>query len=151
MADLRAATKALLEGDATLGALTSNILDRNEVGEEGLKLANLRTGSSPVIVPSVYIKWVSENPLPNSPSLPDGSVVGVRAFCEIYFYGDSNYTTITAMRRRVYGLLHQKRVTVDTDYVYAFLWRGDVLEQKDMLMGGVCVERSRYEVHYLRR
>lgn len=160
MAGLHAATKTYLKADATLytvggTGLAKNILDITDVGREGLKIDNLKAAGQsgqPKIAPSIYLNWVDENPMPNAPSAPDGSVLAVRGFLEIYFYEHMAYTTITAMRRRVYTLLHQQRVVIDgPDYLYAFIWAGDVLEQDDPYLEGVSMERSRFEFHYLRR
>jgi len=146
---LHQAVKTLLSGDATLAALaTGGIHDPDSLGRPGLELADLCAGT-PVIHPAVFIRWTTEAPF---------SAVILKArsvFAEVYFYQDQGYDTIRQMRERVFALLHQKRVpTMDApagDYLYAFVWAGDVLQQSDDSLGGASMERSRYEGHLIRR
>ncbi len=150
MADLAGATKAYLKADSTLTAIVAadKILDAEDVGREGLKVEHIKQIGTPLVGPAIYINWTTEAPYQAT------MLDAVQAFVEIYFYQHSKYGIIKDMKRRVWELLHQQRVVIDdpgADYVYAFIWRGDVVQMKDPELNGCSMERSRYEIHYLRR
>lgn len=147
MADIYAATKSRLKADATLTALVGSayILDDDDVGRDGLKLSNIKPANQPIVSPAIYLHWTTETPF-------SASVLNaVRGFVEVYIYQDTGYATIELARRRVWELLHQQRVAIDNDYLFAFVWAGDVKRQKDDELGGASFERSRYEYHVIRK
>jgi len=144
---LREAVKTLFEGDATFMALaTGGVHDADSLGRQQLELNDITAGT-PIVQPALFIRWTGEVPF-------SASVLEARSvFCELYFFDDSSYDTIRQMRERAYTLLHQQTVTFDepsSDYLYAFRWVGDVLEQTDDTLAGAFMERSRYEGHLKR-
>jgi len=156
MADIYAATKALLAADATLTDITdfNGVIDDDDVGKEGLSRSDLQSGSTPRIVPTIYLNWTTSAPISRAPQVMKGAssgVQGVSEFLEVYFYENKGYSTIETMRRRVWVLLNQQRVSIDTDYLYNFIWRGDVKRRKDERLGDIPMERSRFEGVMIRR
>ena len=156
MADLYAATKAYLKADAALVTAVGSaaqIKDDDDVGPEGLKIEDLY-GSTPRVSNTIYLNWSTQTPISRGPQLAFGASSGeqgVSVFLEVYFYQNKGYAAIEAMRKRVTKLLHQQRVSIDTDYLYNFIWRGDLLRQSDQALGGARMERTRFEGVYLRR
>lgn len=155
MADLHAAVKALLATDATLLAISgfNGVLDDDNVGGEGLKESDLRGGTA-LYLPTVYLNWTTETPISRGPQMGFGASSGdqgVSVFLEVFFYDEANYSDIETMRLRTTKLLHQQRVSIDTHYLYNFIWRGDVKRQFDDRLGGVRMERSRFEGVTIRR
>jgi hypothetical protein len=148
VADLYKTTLDLLKADATLTALVAStyILDDDAVGRDGLKLANIKAANQPIASPAIYLHWSTENPFGGRETVMNA----VRGFLEVYFYQDTGYSTIEDARRRVWQLLHQKRVAMDDGYLFAFVWAGDVTRRKDPAMDGVSMERTRFEYHYIR-
>ena len=145
MASLRGAVKALLQGDATLGGLTSLVLDSEDVGRDGLQRKDLLAApSSTQISPGVFIKWRS--------GVPWEALIfeAEQVFCEIYFYQEIGYSTCEAMRRQVKVLLHRQQVDIDDGFCLEIYWRGDITDSFDPALNNVSMERSRYEARITR-
>jgi hypothetical protein len=147
MTTLRQATRALFTGDVTFMALaTGGVHDVDSLGRMELELADITSGS-PIVLPSLFIRWTTEAPF----SL---RVLEARSiFFNLFFFDHSNYTVIEQLRHRAYQLLHQQRVTFDEpsgDYLYAFVWAGDVCQSSDESLQGARMERARYEGHLVK-
>lgn len=142
------AIKAALRADVTLGALTSIILDDEDVGADGLQRTQLlASDTSTDISPAVFIKWRSELPYQLR------VLKAEQTFFEIYFYQERGYGTCEAMRRRVFALLHEQKIQFTEpagNYCEGIYWRGNLLRLFDPEMAGVSMERSRYEAHITR-
>lgn len=152
MTTLRQAVLSRLTGDATLVALATGGIDDDDSlnNQHGLTLEDITSPTSPIIQPAVFVEWVSADPF----GVHDKTLHAERLFLVVYFWQDTGYGTISAMKDRVKRLLHQQRVSYDTpanQYCYAMLWVGDVLDQKDPEMGGASLEWSRFEVHIRRK
>lgn len=151
MTTIREAIRARLTSDATLAALATGGIDDDDSlnNQHGLTVDDV-TNLTPIIQPSVFIEWVSTDPF----GVNDKTLHAERSFFLVYFWQDTGYNTIAAMKDRVKRLLHQQRVTYDTpsnEYCYAMIWVGDVCNQKDQEMGGASLEWSRFEVHTRRK
>lgn len=145
MADFFASVKATLVADATLGAITTIIKDDEDVGRDGLQRRDLLASATATsISPSIFIKWRSR--LPQDLLLFNQEQI----FFELYFYQEKGYTTCESMRNRVLALLHQQQVQASSGFCMAIYWRGDVLRSFDETLGGVSMERSRYEARITR-
>lgn len=133
-----------LSADTTLSSLaTGGLYDWAQVGRRGLTRATLTANDTVPIQPALFLHWSSATPF-------GGGEVGVaaqRVFFEVYFYQDSGYASIDAMRQRVMTLLHRQQLALNDGWCFLILWRGDVRQQQDEALGGVSMERSRYEVH----
>jgi hypothetical protein len=152
MTTIREAVRAVLTADTALMALaTGNVHDDDSLNNQhGLTPAALQVGDDPTIRPGIYIRWTTSDPF----GVNDATLHAERGFFEVYFYQNTGYATITAMRDRVKRLLHQQRVDYDepaNQYCYAIIWAGDVLNMKDEEMAGASMERTRYEVHLRRK
>jgi len=148
MTTLRTATKALFTADTAFMALaTGGVHDADSLGRDWLEIADITSGSSPVIKPALFIRWTTEAPF-------DASVLNARSlFVELYFIQDQGYTITAQMRHRAWQLLHQKRASIDSpagEYLYAFVWAGDLVQQSDESLQGAAMERSRYEGHLIK-
>lgn len=143
MSSLHQAIYDRLSSDSTLASLaTGGVHDAESVGRRGLTRAALAGSSTVPIEPALYLHWPTAVPM-------GGGEVGLqveRVFLEVYAYQDRGYTATGAMRERVMALLHRQQVTLDDGWCFLILWRGDVCQQHDEALGGVSMERSRYEV-----
>lgn len=143
MSHLHQAIYTLLHDDSTLGSLaTGGVHDAESVGRRGLTRAALAGSNSVPIQPALYLHWPNAVPF-------GGGEVGVQAervYLEVYAYQDTGYAATQAMRARVMALLHRQRVTLEEGWCFIILWRGDVTQQRDEGLGGVSMERSRYEM-----
>jgi len=136
--------KAVLEADATLVALaTGGIYDYAETGPDGIS----RTGtpgafdSNEIVEPCILLK--SRGGVPDGALTDEGTqYLSVREALEVWFYEDTGYSNIEAMRDRVYTLLHATQLP-DT---FKVLWAGDVRSQRDTSLDAN-VERSEFAVH----
>lgn len=143
MTTLYAATHTLLTNDATLAALaTGGVHDVQSLGRQELELADITAGT-PLVKPAVFLRWTTETEFVRV-------INARRVYLDIYVYQDTGYLVTAQMRDRIFTLLHQQRVTFTEpagDYLYAFVWAGDVVQQQDDTLGGASMERSRYEGH----
>lgn len=139
------AVKAALIADVTLGTLTTIIKDDDDVPQDGLKRRDLlASASSPNISPAIFIKWRTNLPF-------DALIFSEElVFFETYFYQQKGYTTCEAMRNRVLALLHQQAIQFDGGFCMEIYWVGDVRRSYDGALGGVSMERSRYEARITR-
>lgn len=104
--------KAVLEADATLVALaTGGIWDFDETGRLGLSRTTTPDAydSFGIILPSMLLKQRSDTP---DFVLADDNTqyVSSKVMLEVWFYEDTGYSTIEAMRNRVYTLLAMKQL-----------------------------------------
>lgn len=138
------AAKAVLEADATLVALaTGGIYDYAETGPDGISRTATPSAfdSNEIIRPCILLK--SRGATPDGALTDEGTqYLSVREPLEAWFYEDTGYSNIEAMRNRVYTLLHAQQLT-DT---FKVLWAGDVRTQRDTSLDAN-VERSEFAVH----
>ena len=135
-------TKTALKADGTLVGLVydaAHILDSEDVSAEGLQIKDLKNGSSPLFVPTLYLNWTTDSP--TGLRVIDGHM----AFVNVLAYDYKGYANTRAILKRVKALLDQQMLS-DGDGYYWFSWAGDLLEQKDEGLGNAAVERSRYQV-----
>lgn len=148
MTTFQQAVRAALVADVTLAALTSLILDDDNVGRDGLQRTQLlATQTSTSISPAIFIKWRSELPYQLR------VLKAEQYFFEIYFYQEQGYGTCEAMRRRVFALLHEQRIAFTEptgNYCHLIYGRGHLTRLFDPAMEGVSMENSRYEAHITR-
>ena len=145
MADFYTELKTLLKADGALGALTSIILDDEDVGHDGLQRKDLLASASAVsISPAIFIKGSTR--VAWSELLFNAE----RIYLEIFFYEETGYTTCLAMRDRVLTLLHRQQVTFDTGFCLEMYWLSDVTNSFDEALGNVSMWRSRYEARITR-
>lgn len=146
MATMKEAVRAVLTGDATLMALaTGGVHDHDTVGRRGLTRETLMTAGVVAIKPAIYINWTTEAPF----GVRQATLQAERLFFEVYFYQDSGYATIVSMRKRVKALLNYQPTQYNSpanEWMHDIRWAGDLLEMKDEELGGVSMERTRYEV-----
>ena len=145
MTTLQEAVKAVLDGDATLGALaTGGIHDQDSVGQNGLEIKDLIVSGNPTIQPAVYVKWSTQVKMPEYAR----ALRAEHVFFEVYFYQHAGYDVIHDMRVRVRQLLDYQTVTIDEPSGYEnmdILWAGDLLGMYDESLGNAAMERSRYQ------
>lgn len=148
MTTFQQAVRAALVADVTLAALTSIILDDDNVGRDGLQRTQLlATETSPTISPAIFIKWRSELPFQLR------VLKAEQLFFEVYFYQEQGYGVIEQMRRRVFALLHEQAIPFTEpsgNYCQQIYWRGSLTRLFDPEMQGVSMENSRYEAHITR-
>lgn len=137
--------KTVLAADATLLATATGGVyvwsDTNRLGISIETVPDAFNTTTGLIKPCLLIKGRGER--------PDGGfaddttqIVSTSEIVEIWFYEDTGYTNIEAMRARVYRLLHGKYIST-----HIVRWAGDPLVQmRDEAMGNVSVERSDYEI-----
>jgi len=146
MATMQATLKAVLTGDATLMALaTGGVYDGDSVGRRGLTRETLATAGQVAIDPAIYINWVTDTPY----GVRQEVLQARRVFAEIYFYQDTGYATVRAMRQRVRELLEYEPVQYDdpaSERMRDIFWRGDIVERKDESLSDVSMEQSQYEI-----
>lgn len=134
--------KARLEADATLLAIaTGGVYDFDETGRMGINRTNTPVAfdSNGVIRPCVLLRLRTSVPdlaLRDDPA----QYTTLRENIEVWLYQDSGYTTIEAMRDRVYTLLHARPVA-NTFQLY---WTGNVRFPRDPELDAN-VERSDYQ------
>ena len=148
MTTLQEATLALFTGDAAMVALaTGGIYDAETLGRTELTLDDIRVSGSPTINPALFVRWSTEAPF---------SAVILKArsvFVELYCYQDGGYDITRQMRNRAYELMHQQNVIFDepsSDYLYAYVWAGDLTGKDDDSLQGASMERSRFEGHLIK-
>jgi hypothetical protein len=142
--------KAVLVVDATLlTTATGGVYIWADTNRMGLSIETVPAAfdaTTGLIKPCLLIKGRGER--------PDGGIaddtaqqVSTLETVEIWFYEDTGYTNIEAMRARVYKLLHGKHFN-SSIFVR---WAGDPLAQmRDEEMGNVSVERSDYDVRSIK-
>lgn len=149
MTTLYEAIKAVLTGDATLTAVcTGGVYDRDNVGRQGLTLATLQNGT-PLIQPSIFIKWSSENPFDAE---RHKTLKAERVFFEVFYYEDGGaaptHDICLTMRLRVRQLLAYNRSVEITEpsgaWCHDVIWAGDVVGLRDEALGNASMERSRF-------
>jgi hypothetical protein len=138
----KSALKAALLADVTIASIAGvRVLDSEDVSAEGLKLEHMLSGSNPLIQPTVYLRWSSDN------VLGIRSMMAHEAFVETWCYQHKGYVLTAQLRQAIRERLDQQMLS-DADGKYWFVWAGDVLEQVDPTLGDARVERSRYQVHF---
>lgn len=148
MTTLQEATLALFTGDPAMVALaTGGIYDSDTLGRDNLELDDIRSPGTPTVDPALFIRWSTEAPF-------SAVVLEARSiFVELYFYQDSGYTITRQMRDRAYRLMQQQTVIFDdpaSDYLYAWVWSGDLTNKDDETLEGASMERSRFEGHLVK-
>lgn len=136
--------KATLEADATLVALAiGGIYDYAETGPNGISRTTTPGAfdSNEIMEPCILLK--SRGAVPDLALTDEGTqYLSVQEALEVWFYEDTGYTNVEAMRNRVYTLLHTTQLA-DT---FKLLWAGDVRNQRDTDIDAN-VERSEFTVH----
>jgi hypothetical protein len=136
--------KAVLEADVTLVALaTGGIYDYAETGPNGISRTTTPAAfdSNEIIKPCILLK--SRGSTPDLALTDEGAqYLSTREALECWFYDDTGYSNIEAMRDRVYTLLH----AVQLAGTFKALWAGDVRNQRDTSLDAN-VERSEYTVY----
>lgn len=136
--------KAVLEADGTLVALaTGGIYDLDETGPNGISRTTTPDAfdSNEIIQPCILIK--ARGGVPDLALTDEGTqYLSVRDPLEVWFYEDSGYTNIEAMRDRVYTLLHATQLP-DT---FKLLFAGDARALRDTEIDAN-VERSEYTAY----
>lgn len=136
--------KTILEADGALVALaTGGIYDYAETGPNGISRTTTPTAfdSNELIEPTILLK--SRGSTPDLALTDEGTqYLSTREALEIWFYEDTGYANIEAMRDRVYTLLH----AVQLVGTFMALWAGDVRNQRDTDLDAN-VERSEFTVH----
>lgn len=136
--------KAVLEADATLVALaTGGIYDYAETGPNGISRTTAPDAfdANEIIEPSILLK--SRGAVPDLALTDEGAqYLSVREALEVWFYEDTGYSNIEAMRNRTYTLLHATQLA-DT---FKVLWAGDVRNQRDTDLDAN-VEQSEFTVY----
>ena len=123
---MRAAVKAVLEGDVTLMAiLTGGVHTKAEISRQGTPTA---FDANEEIEPCALLKVESVTPVgPYRHS--------ARMFLTLYWYERSGYDNIEAARARGYTLLHRTCVSPSTGSCWEIVHGGDVLDQEDQALG----------------
>ena len=138
------AAKAILEADATLVALaTGGVYDYAEAGPDGISRTTTPDAfdSNGIIKPCILLK--SRGGVPDGALTDEGTqYLSVREALEVWFYEDTGYANIEAMRDRVYTLLHATQLT----NTFKVLWSGDVRNQRDTSLDAN-MERSEFTVY----
>lgn len=137
--------KAVLEADtAILVALaTGGIYDYAETGPDGISRTTTPSAfdDNEIIKPCILLK--SRGAVPDLALTDEGTqYLSVQEALEVWFYEDTGYTSIEAMRDRVYTLLHATQLA----NTFKLLWAGDVRSQRDTNVDAN-VERSEFTVH----
>lgn len=139
MAEITAATRALLEADATLVALaTGGIWDASELDQNGLSVDGI-TDSRGRLLPTVVLRWRGSVPA----EIVKFSETG---YVEMYFYANSGQTVIRQMMARVKVLLHRQRVTATGTGANFFSWVNDIGEYVAEELNNAAANMSRYAV-----
>lgn len=136
--------KAVLEADAALVALaTGGIYDYDETGPDGISRTTTPDAfdTNEIIKPCILVK--SRGGTPDGALVDEGTkYLSIQAPLEVWFYEDSGYTNIEAMRDRVYTLLH----TYQLASTFKALFAGDVRAVRDTAIDAN-VERSEFTVY----
>jgi len=136
--------KTILEADVALVALaTGGIYDYAETGPNGISRTTTPDAfdSNEIIEPCILLK--SRGSTPDLQLVDEGTqYLSTREALECWFYEDTGYANIEAMRDRVYTLLH----AVQLAGTFKMLWAGDVRNQRDTDIDAN-VERSEFTVH----
>jgi hypothetical protein len=144
--------KAVLVIDATLLAVATGGIytwsDTNRLGISRETVPSAFDTSAGLIKPCLLIKGRGER--------PDGGIaddtaqqVSTSEIVEVWFYEDTGYTNIEAMKSRVYVLLHGKQVA--STGIFIARWAGDpFVQMRDDAMGHISVERSDYDIRSLK-
>lgn len=153
MATLKAATVAILNGDAALAAVfTGGFVNVSDLPNGGLTYATIdKEADGVTIKPSGALRWRGPNPMPG----PD---YAGRMSVDIFLYDDASRDrdNIDYAKRRIWQLLHDKYLG-DTDhegFAY-FIWTGDLgelpagAEQDDVLMANM--DRMQFQVTITRK
>jgi hypothetical protein len=144
MATMKEALMAVLTGDATLGGLTTKILNSDDFGRKGLQRSDIVDGGGVAIAPALYVKWSTETPFGTAQRI----LRAERRFFEVWGYEDDGYGIIRQMLERVKVLLEYQPVQFDEPagvHMSDIFWAGDVLGEIDESLGNACMERSRYQ------
>lgn len=135
-----------IEEAATGGVWDHQAIEEAGFGREGLTLEVIQAKDEdenplPIVAPSIFILWSSETPLYRVKTRSRSVMV------HIYFYDQQSYETITAMRDRVYTLLHEQRISFDEDwYNREIRYAGGLLQFSDPKLNGTLAERVRYQL-----
>ena len=123
---MRAAVKAVLEGDSTLMAtLTGGVHTKAEISRQGTPTAFDGNGE---ILPCALLKV--ESVVPAGPYTHSARMV-----LAVYWYERSGYESIEAARARGYALLHDTRVCPSTGECWRIVHSGDVGDVEDGALG----------------